>query len=57
MPVGRYRDLTPSEIAELNQLIAPSSKTEEASLPKVSALTQKNLKENRNWSTNNRRNQ
>lgn len=33
--VGRYRDLTESEIKELNQLIEPSSKTEEASLPKV----------------------
>lgn len=35
VPVGRYRDLTESEIKELNQLIEPSSKTEEASLPKV----------------------
>jgi 23S rRNA pseudouridine2604 synthase len=35
IPVGRYRDLTPAEIKELNQLIEPSSKTEEASLPKV----------------------
>lgn len=35
IPVGRYRDLTSSEILELNQLIEPSSKTEEASLPKV----------------------
>lgn len=35
IPVGRYRDLTQSEILELNQLIEPSSKTEEASLPKV----------------------
>lgn len=34
VPVGRYRDLTDSEIKELNQLIEPSSKTEEASLPK-----------------------
>lgn len=33
--VGRYRDLTDVEIKELNQLIEPSSKTEEASLPKV----------------------
>jgi len=32
--VGRYRELTPDEIRQLNQLIAPSSKTEEASLPK-----------------------
>lgn len=35
LPVGRYRDLTPAEIKELNQLIEPSSKTEEASLPKA----------------------
>lgn len=34
VPVGRYRDLTDAEIKELNQLIEPSSKTEEASLPK-----------------------
>jgi len=31
--VGRYRELTDSEIKQLNELIAPSSKTEEASLP------------------------
>lgn len=36
VPVGRYRDLTAAEIKELNQLIEPSSKTEEASLPKIS---------------------
>lgn len=35
LPQGRYRDLTDAEIAELNQLIEPSSKTEEASLPRV----------------------
>ena len=34
IPAGRYRDLTDAEIKELNQLIEPSSKTEEASLPK-----------------------
>jgi 23S rRNA pseudouridine2604 synthase len=34
VPVGRYRELTDAEIKELNQLIEPSSKTEEASLPK-----------------------
>jgi len=34
VPVGRYRELTPAEIQELNTLIEPSSKTEEASLPK-----------------------
>lgn len=35
IPVGKYRDLTEAEITQLNQLIEPSSKTEEASLPKV----------------------
>ena len=35
IPVGRYRDLTDKEIQELNALIEPSSKTEEASLPKA----------------------
>lgn len=34
VPVGRYRELTPAEVKELNTLIEPSSKTEEASLPK-----------------------
>jgi 23S rRNA pseudouridine2604 synthase len=33
VPVGKYRVLTPAEIKELNTLIEPSSKTEEASLP------------------------
>ena len=37
IPVGRYRDLTDAEIKELNTLIEPSSKTEEASLPKAKA--------------------
>ncbi|MBS7233764.1 23S rRNA pseudouridine(2604) synthase RluF [Flavobacterium psychroterrae] len=37
IPVGRYRDLTDDEIKELNHLIEPSSKTEEASLPKPEA--------------------
>ncbi|MFK7001024.1 23S rRNA pseudouridine(2604) synthase RluF [Flavobacterium oreochromis] len=35
IPVGRYRDLTKSEIDELSKLIAPSSKTEEASFLKL----------------------
>jgi 23S rRNA pseudouridine2604 synthase len=39
VPAGRYRDLTDAEIAELNTLIAPSSKTEEASLPKENSRT------------------
>ena len=33
--VGRYRDLTEDEIKQLNKLIEPSSKTEEASLPRA----------------------
>lgn len=39
VPVGKWRYLTDSEIAQLNQLIEPSSKTEEASLPKPIANT------------------
>ena len=39
IPVGRYRDLTDAEIKELNELIEPSSKTEEASLPKKPSIT------------------
>jgi 23S rRNA pseudouridine2604 synthase len=35
IPVGRHRDLTDAEIKELNTLIAPSSKTEEASYIKT----------------------
>jgi 23S rRNA pseudouridine2604 synthase len=31
VPLGKYRFLTPNEVKELNNLIAPSSKTEEAS--------------------------
>ncbi len=42
VPVGRYRDLTDAEINQLNELIAPSSKTEEASLPKNSSYNPKN---------------
>ena len=34
VPVGRYRELTTAEMNEMNRLIEPSSKTEEASLPK-----------------------
>lgn len=41
VPVGRYRDLTDDEIKELNHLIEPSSKTEEASFPKVETPSQK----------------
>ncbi len=41
IPVGRYRELTDAEIKELNQLIEPSSKTEEASLPKAETTRRK----------------
>ena len=34
IPLGRYRELTSEEISELNHLIEPSTKTEEASLPR-----------------------
>lgn len=34
VPLGRYRDLTEEEITELNQLIEPSTKTEEGSYEK-----------------------
>ncbi len=37
IPVGRYRDLTNDEITQLNKLIEPSSKTEEASFPKINS--------------------
>lgn len=33
VPVGKYRELTKKELDDLNSLIEPSSKTEEASLP------------------------
>jgi len=39
LPVGRHRELTSEEIIELNKLIEPSSKTEEASLPKATGET------------------
>lgn len=35
VPLGRYRELTAAEIKELNTLVEPSGKTEEASLPKA----------------------
>jgi 23S rRNA pseudouridine2604 synthase len=35
IPVGKYRDLTDAEIKELNTLIEPSSKTQEASFSKI----------------------
>lgn len=44
VPVGRYRDLTDDEIKELNTLIEPSSKTEEASLPKAQSSSTREYK-------------
>ena len=41
VPVGRYRDLTDAEITELNQLIEPSSKTEEASFLRTPTIKRK----------------
>ena len=41
VPVGRYRDLTDTEITELNNLIEPSSKTEEASYEKTETQSSK----------------
>lgn len=37
--IGRYRELTMDEIIQLNKLIEPSIKTEEASLPKPSNIS------------------
>jgi 23S rRNA pseudouridine2604 synthase len=48
VPVGRYRELTDAEINELNKLIEPSSKTEEASLPKVETST-RSPRQVRDW--------
>lgn len=42
--VGRYRKLTDVEIQQLNQLIEPSSKTEEASLPKAASKKTENFR-------------
>lgn len=42
IPVGRYRDLTDEEFIKMNELIAPSVMTEEASLPKTPLIAPKN---------------
>lgn len=44
VPVGTYRELTAQELKELNRLIAPSLKTEEASLESV----EREVRPNRN---------
>jgi 23S rRNA pseudouridine2604 synthase len=55
VPVGRYRELTPDEIKELNTLIEPSSMTEEASLPKPENQNRGNTTEARRNTPNNQR--
>lgn len=35
VPVGKYRELTPEELVELNQLLGESTKTEEGSIPQA----------------------
>ena len=46
--VGRYRNLTDDEVMQLNLLIEPSSKTEEASLPKSNFNDKNNFNGNNN---------
>jgi 23S rRNA pseudouridine2604 synthase len=50
VPVGKYRELTKKELDDLNNLIEPSSKTEEASLPS----NKKGFSGKRNYGTRNR---
>lgn len=50
--VGRYRDLTDDEIKQLNKLIEPSSKTEEASFSKKSNSENPKFQINSNIATN-----
>ena len=45
--VGRYRELTVDEIKQLNKLIEPSSKTEEASLPKSNQIESRKFEDRR----------
>lgn len=56
VPVGRYRNLTDTEINELNKLIAPSVKTEEASKPENNISAGKPYNTNRRINFNNRKN-
>jgi 23S rRNA pseudouridine2604 synthase len=53
--VGRYRDLTDDEIKQLNKLIEPSSKTEEASLPKFNQAGSWKLEDGRKGNNSNSR--
>ena len=54
LPVGRYRELTEEEIKELNTLIEPSRKTEEASLPKPEQHERTQFTERKPFNTNRR---
>lgn len=56
IPVGRYRELTISEIKQLNQLIEPSSKTEEASFFDKDSIEESNGLTNKNPYKINKRN-
>jgi 23S rRNA pseudouridine2604 synthase len=56
VPLGRFRDLTAAEIKELNKLIAPSSKTEEASLPKQAVRPANNMNNTNKRNHNNKNN-
>ncbi len=51
VPVGKYRELTKKELEDLNKLIEPSSKTEEASLPNTN---KSKFTGNRNYDKRNR---
>ena len=55
IPVGRFRDLTDNEIKQLNKLIEPSSKTEEASLPKLNQAGSRKLEVGRKGNNPNSR--
>jgi 23S rRNA pseudouridine2604 synthase len=53
--IGRYRNLTDDEIKQLNKLIEPSSKTEEASLPKLTQVRSRKLEDGRKGNDSNSR--
>lgn len=55
IPVGRFRDLTDNEIKQLNKLIEPSSKTEEASWPKLNQAGSRKLEVGRKGNNPNSR--
>lgn len=55
IPVGRFRDLTDNEIKQLNKLIEPSSKTEEASWPKLNQAGSWKMEDGRKGNNTNSR--